>query len=178
MATLPKYLQVCIELDEFDPEYACVKGTVRCQCGSEAFLPLFPGTTVQIDGRPFPCGYDTPEGSFFLIKARCAQCEREYLLFDHDYHGWDGFRCHVPEWAALPRPALKSWECISCGAKRHRIQVRIDPPELEDYKKYLAELNEPFDQEKWLLSFEWIYMTITCSKCGLVTENWVDYETA
>jgi hypothetical protein len=178
MAMLPKYLQACVEVDEFDPEYSCVKGTVKCHCGSQVFVPLFPGATLKIDGRPCPCAVETDEASFFLIKARCPECQREYLLFDQDYHGWDGFRCHFPGHGLLPRPALKAWECLSCANKRHGIQLKIDLVSRDIYEEELRVSNEPFDEEKWLLSFEWIWMAITCCECGLVTKNWVDYETA
>lgn len=178
VSMLPKYLKACVKVDEVGAEYAFVKGSVKCECGSRNFSVFSPGATVQIDGKPCPCGYETHEVSFFLITVKCTECNREYLLFDQDYHGWDGFRCQFPGWGSLPRPPLKLWECISCGSKRHRIQIRIDPPDLQEYKQYLRGLGEPLDEEKWLLSFEWIWMAITCSECGMLTENWVDYETA
>lgn len=135
---------------------------------------LFPGNTIRIGDRIFPYAKEVEYSVFFLIKARCSCCAAEYLLFDKDFHGWDGFVCHDIRKAATVRPALEPWRCLSCGESNHSVTMEFSYAESEKLEEDLAEfrIENPAD------AFEWVSMTIRCERCDLVTEKWVDYETA
>lgn len=120
--------------------------------------------TIEIDGR-----------YFFLIKAKCISCDEEHLLFDADFHGWEGFVCHDPEQASLPRPPLTSWKCPGCGSSEHSASIEIETQGKEDF---VTETDGEFAEDLWPDAFTWFDMSITCCDCGQRIDQWVSYETA
>jgi hypothetical protein len=150
-------------------------GDVLCKCGSNDFRLMYPGATQEYEGKMHPCTTEINGHFFFLTKAVCTKCSVEYLLFDSDFHGSDGFLCHDRKKASLPRPSLVSWKCLSCGALSHSVTITICS---QGKDVFMAETKGEFDEGLWPDAFEWITISIKCNKCGLETKNWVDYETA
>src|SRR5207248_3338688 len=109
-----------------------------------------------------------------LIRARCVACGREHLLFDKDFHGWDGFVCHDPAQAAHPRPPLTAWNCLACGNRAHEASVEILTQGRQDF---VDESDGELDEDRWPDGFSWFNMSITCATCGKTTPQWVSYET-
>ena len=149
-------------------------GDVICGCGCRIFKVMYPGETQEYEGREYPCTIEIDGNFFFLIKAVCSKCNEEYILFDKDFHGWDGFLCHDSMKAKLPRPKLICWKCKSCKASNHEVSIKVSSQGKTDF---IDATEGEFDESKWSDAFEWIWVTIKCSECKLVTEDWIDYET-
>ncbi len=147
---------------------------VVCGCGSRCFELMYPGQTHEYRGELIPDVAQVNDRFFFLIKARCTACGRNLALFDKDFHGWDGFVCHDPAQASIPRPALIPWKCLSCGRTEHEASVQV---QTEGRQDFVEVTDGEFDEESWPDGFGWFSMSITCTGCGKRTAEWVSYET-
>lgn len=147
---------------------------VRCPCGSSKFALLFPGHTKEYQGETIPVVAQINGKFFFLVKARCTNCNDQHLLLDADFHGWNGFVCHDAEQAALPRPPLVPWKCLSCNATEHEASIQI---QTEGEQDFLSESSGKFPAERWPDGFGWFSMEIKCTACGKQTPEWISYET-
>jgi hypothetical protein len=174
----PDYLKSNLVLINYRVNKSIAQADLQCKCGCLNFEVLYPGSTINIDGRVYPYSYETDTDSFFLIKVKCVECQSEYLIFDEDFHGWDGFYCHDLRHAALARPKLTPWTCLSCGQIPHKVSIKLDHTDRKEYEEMQYSKKRPFIENEWLLSFEWIWIGITCSNCNLSTPDWSDYETA
>ena len=171
---IPTHLQDCVvPLDSAIDEEA-LSAAIRCPCGEAKFELLYPGETTEYEGEMIPCTAEI-DGNFFLVlKARCASCSREHLLLDADFHGWNGFICHEPDQAALPRPQLVPWQCNGCGEQEHTGTVHIQTEGKEDF---ISEAPEEFDVNRWPDAFGWFSLDLVCSKCGKESRDLVSFET-
>jgi hypothetical protein len=151
-----------------------LEAKVRCTCGGKAFQLLYPGQTRTFEDGKFPVVAEIGNTFFFLIKAKCMDCEKEHLLLDMDFHGWNGFVCHDPQKAALPRPNLVAWKCEACGELAHKAEVIIHT---EGKNDFVEETGGEFDSERWPDGFGWFTLKIECTKCGKKSPEWVTYET-
>lgn len=138
-------------------EYSFI-GKVNCTCGCESLQFLQPDEEIG------PC----------YLKVKCPICLKEYLLFDANFHGWDGWICHDEEAASEERPEVYPLECEECSNNVHEVVVIIDSQGKEDF---MEEAGDDFDIERWQDAFEWITIDIRCNKCGKVTKELVSYET-
>ena len=175
MLPVPSHLKNILVPKSGIKEEDVLIGNLRCRCGSERFVLMYPGQTHEYKGDIIPCTAEIDGNFFFLIKAKCGKCGQEHLLFDKDFHGWDGLTCHDDAEAKLPRPPLIPWKCLSCGDLSHKATVKIN---FENKEDFIEQSCGEYDVDRWPDAFQWIWMTITCCNCSLVTENWVDYETA
>lgn len=171
MKILPTHIRDCIKDVKCTEDF--IRGDVCCTCGNEVFALYYPGESIEYKGKKMPYSTYIHDHSYFIIKARCNKCNKEYLLFDRDFHGWDGYVCHDEKDASKPRPPLVPWKCPKCGEDKHGAQIMFCYGDKEE----MLEDMEDKDID-WADAFEWIYMTIKCQTCGYVTEKWVDYETA
>ena len=175
MLPVPNHLKnVLVPRAEIKDEEIFVAG-LRCQCGSEDFKLMYPGQTHEYEGQIYPCTAEIDGNFFFVIKALCMACSMNHLLFDKHLHGWDGFMCHDIKNASLPRPPLVPWKCLSCGDLSHKVTIKIA---FESKENFLEQARGEFAEDRWPDAFQWIWMSIVCTNCGLKTESWVDYETA
>jgi hypothetical protein len=174
MMPVPSHLIECVVPKESTIDESSLDAVVRCPCGSTLFELLYPGQKRDYDGEIVPCVAEIDGKFFFVIKARCMICQREHLLLDSDFHGWNGFICHDVEQAALPRPSLVAWNCLSCGATAHEASVQICT---EGKADYVATVGKEFDVERWPDAFGWFSMAIKCNRCGKHTPEWISYET-
>jgi hypothetical protein len=163
-----------VSRNELEDEEVLI-GNLRCPCGSENFKMMYPGQTHEYEGRTYPCTAEIDGHFFFLVKAICSECNLEHLLFDEHFHGWDGVMCHDIRKASLPRPPLTYWKCLSCGGLYHKVTLKIA---FESKENFIEQSRGEFDKTKWPDAFQWIWISITCCKCGLESKDWVDYETA
>ncbi len=136
---------------------------VICSCGSRQFELQYPGQTHEYRGEQTPCTALVGGQFFFVIKARCSACGHEHLLFDKDFHGWDGFVCHDETQASEPRPPLTPWHCVTCGKSQHEASVQIHAQGREDF---VAETDGEIDEARWPDAFDCFGMSITCIGCG------------
>ena len=173
MMPVPSHLRgAVIPLDSVLDEEA-LSATVRCSCGEDRFEFLYPGQTHLYQGKKIPCTAEIGGNWFFVIASRCVGCDHEHVLLDDDFHGWNGYVCHDPDKAALPRPSLVAWPCQDCGSTTHRCVVHIQTEGSEDF----ADAGDEFDPERWPDAFGWFSLHLTCANCGLESPGLVDYET-
>lgn len=155
---IPTHLQaILMPVGEDDGEYQ-VTGALRCSCGCEEFR------VEWSNGRR-------------LVRALCAACGREYLVFDEGRHGWDGFVCGSD---GLDRTQPWQRERCACGEDAFRVQVAIHSQGQDDFVAESGLLQGPddrFSPEDWVDAFEWITISLACPLCGAVQEGWVDAET-
>jgi hypothetical protein len=147
---------------------------LRCQCGGDEFQILYSGETDKFQEEEWPCSIEINGHYIFIIEAICNKCKEKHLLFDSDFHGWDGVMCHDPQKANLPRPQLVPWKCLSCKNLTHKIEIKID---YETKDNFIEQSRGEFDIDKWPDAFEWITISIECTQCHKKTDKWVDYET-
>ncbi len=174
MMPVPTHLHMILFPREEVPDENLLTGDVKCSCGNRVFHVMYPGKTQEYKGSKYPCTIEINGNFFFLIKVNCPKCNEEYTLFDKHYHGWDGFLCHDNMKAELPRPKLICWKCRSCKSSTHEVSITLSSQGKDDF---VDAADGEYDESKWPDAFEWIWITIKCSECGLVTEDWVDYET-
>lgn len=174
MMPVPSHLVDCVAPKDSAIDQGPLDGDVRCPCGSGRFDLLFPGQTHEYQGETIPCTAEINGKFFFLIKARCGRCQREHLLLDADFHGWNGFVCHDANQASLPRPPLVPWKCLACGATEHEASVQIQTEGKDDF---ISESGGAFDEDRWPDGFGWFSMAIKCTGCGRHTPEWISYET-
>ena len=170
----PTHILGCARAARLEQEGRLLKCEIVCSCGGQIFKLLYPGQKKDIGDSEIPCTLQIEDKFFFLIKARCINCDTEYLLFDKDFHGWDGYLCHNERAALTPRPSLDSWKCQKCDSESHSIVVGFSYGDLDDIKEDIGggQIDNYWDV------FEWISMDIQCDNCGHITNKWVDYETA
>jgi hypothetical protein len=161
-----------------------IEGQLRCLCASDCFEFHTAGVTQPSynTGLPAPCsatlvGEDGEAWYWFGIKAVCASCRQECLVFDSHLHGCDAFGCVSPafeEELNAHRPRLTAWSCLKCGMLEHVgvIHFRIPYPE-----QFLEETEGRFGVERHADAFGWFGMGIKCCGCGYETEDWTGYET-
>lgn len=175
MAPIPRYLNdIVIPMHEY-VEKDLLTGSLQCPCGEGEFQLLYPGETIKFQEKEWPCAIEIGGHCFFVIKAICNKCKTQHLLFDADFHGWDGVMCHDAKKANLSRPPLVPWQCVSCGDLSHKATIKIA---FESKENFLEQARGEFAEDRWPDAFQWIWMSIVCTNCGLKTESWVDYETA
>lgn len=175
MMPVPSYLSnILIPRDKALDE-GLLEGDVICHCGNRAFNVMYPGKIQEYGGKQYACTIQIVGNFFFCIKAICSKCGEKYLLFDKHFHGWNGFLCHDAEKASLPRPNLVCWKCTSCNSSNHGVSIKISSQGKDDF---IEATDGEIDECKWADAFEWIWITLKCNECSLITENWVDYETA
>lgn len=138
-------------------EYSFI-GKIVCTCGNQCLEYLQP--------------YEETGSNY--IKVKCIECQQEYLIFDTDFHGWDGWICHDEEMATEVRPKIEVFKCTDCENELHEVVVIIDSQGKQDF---IDEAGEDFDLSRWQDAFEWITIDIKCCNCGKVTKEIVSYET-
>lgn len=174
MMPAPSHLKDCVVPHKGKRSSFSFAGKVQCTCGGKKFQLLFPGQTHDYEGKAIPCTAEIKGKYFFLIKAKCAKCEKEHLLLDEDFHGWNGFVCHKPEQAKLPRPGLVPWKCLRCGKVEHTAEIEVFSEGKEDF---IDETDGEFDEDRWPDGFGSLVIDIKCSSCRLVSTGWVACET-
>lgn len=175
MMPVPSHLRSIIVPQKYIVDDGLMIGNLSCQCGNEESNLMYPGQTQEYEGSIYPCTAEIDGNFFFLIKIICTKCKSSYILFDKHFHGWNGMMCHDEQKANLPRPPLVPWKCVSCGGLSHKVTIKIAFESKEDF---IEQSRGEFKEAEWPDAFQWIWITIKCCSCGVVTENWVDYETA
>lgn len=169
---VPTHL-IGLAVPEDTPTEQHLAARLRCPCGEDRFSLLYHGTTHEHEGHPVPCTGLFDGHPFFVLRVRCVACDRDHLLFDDHFHGWNGFVCHLPELAARPRPRLVAWRCEKCGETTHRGTVGIAGEGRRDF----AENAPHLPPGRWPDGFGWFTVDIECCTCGYRPDVWVSFET-
>ena len=173
MMPAPSHLTDCIRRPKNDADEEPLVAPVVCPCGSEQFAFLYPGQTAgDVDNsRPVVAAID---GKYFLVLRAACACGKSHLLLDADLHGWNGYICRDDAQAALPRPKLVPWQCLSCDATDHKLTVHVCTQGKLDFAE---ESEGEFPPETWPDGFSWFSMDTECVACGRKSDSLIDYET-
>ncbi len=174
MMPIPRHLKGLVVPRDGRVDEGPLSADVRCPCGVSAFELLYPGPMQEHDGEVGPCTLEMGGRFFFVFRARCTTCRLEHLLLDADFHGWDGFICHDPVQAALPRPPLVPWECRACPGTAHTMVVHI---QTEGRQDFIEQAGADFDGGRWPDAFGWFDLDVCCARCGKFSPGLVSYET-
>jgi len=150
-------------------------GALVCPCGCNEFILLYAGGAIG-KGKTKSLGYAEVDGeNFYIVKARCTRCDAEHLIFDDDFHGWNGYVCApVDGNRNRRRPDLEPWECAECSCLVHKATVWI----IGDTKEFYLKENEGILNEvNWFEAFGSFIMSIECVTCGLRRGGWAEVET-
>ncbi len=151
-----------------------ISGKLVCTCSNDEFSISYPGATIQSNGEAVPTILKKDNHYFFRISVRCSKCNNDHLLFDSDFHGWDGFVCHDEEQAALQRPELINWKCNKCVNELFTVNIKIQSQGKEDF---ITEAGDEFNPKNWIEAFEWINIDLHCLHCNKTHKDWVSLET-
>ena len=174
MMPVPSHLVGIAAPSEAMLDEAPLRADLRCDCGSQSFEFLFPGQTHSIGGREVPCTADVDGHYFDIVSSRCSECKLERVLLDADFHGWNGFICHDPAQAAIPRPPLVAWQCRNCGGTAHSGNIYIAG---EGRADLVREVGSGFDADRWPDAFGWFTLSCTCRRCGQDSPDLFECET-
>lgn len=170
---IPKHLKdIFIPLGDDNSEFS-VTGKIKCKCGSNNFKILIVGDDSQYKEDQVIKVAEIDGNYFLVIKVVCEDCNAEYLVFDNDYHGWNGFVCGGDN-REIKRPPARQWNCDKCGKPIHKMIVKINSQGKDDF---LEEGGEEFGIENWVEAFEWITIETECSNCNKINKEWISYET-
>jgi len=137
------------------------EGDIVCRCGCDTFSILYAGRENRGGLSALENG---AWGEALIVRATCARCGQEILLFDNAQDGWDGAVAALEKgYAKRPGPPAEAYLAYACGRKRcgkghFHVRVRYEySPEEEEVETLGADYAE---------GFGWIWMTLTCAACG------------
>jgi len=170
---LPKHLKnILIPIGDSNNEFQLI-GKIVCGCGSEKFTIEFVGDDSSYQKDDVIKVAEIDENYFLIIKMKCNSCNEENLIFDNDYHGWNGFVCEGDS-KRLPRPNTKDWFCNKCQNTNHSMIVKIESHGPDDF---IEETEGELGREDWVEAFSWITIKVICNSCGETNDEWISYET-
>src|SRR5205823_4405376 len=135
---------------------------------------LYPGRTIVVGGRLQPCTAEIEGRYFYVVTCRCTGCTEERVLLDADFHGWNGYLCHDPEQAAVPRPPLVVWRCRRCNETAHKGSILVAG---EGRADMIREMGPDCDADRWPDAFGWFEMDCDCVNCGEANPGLFPFET-
>ncbi len=154
---------------------------IVCICGNLEFCLMHSGGILEQNGGIYPVTAEIDGIFFMILSVKCSNCGKSHLIFDRDYHGWDGFVCaHENKYRQNPRPELVLWSCVKCNSSYHKLTVCVSMEKemiLEDGIVTDKDGSVILDDSNWQEGFDWIVMEITCTKCDHETDDWLSYET-
>ena len=101
------------------------------------------------------------------VCAKCSECGSEVVAFDSECDGYD--HC-FSEIKRRERSFKTSIKCTQCGESIFLVQLQYEYP--NEQELIYLDCTEPDN------AFTWIWITLTCTKCGKRFANFVNQETA
>lgn len=171
---VPRHLEGILQVDSKKSNDFNLEGKLHCRCGCEKFrIRTF--SEQDKNGCLHVSKYQN--GYSLMIKAECCNCNDRYLIFDMAEHGYNGFICR--DGITVSDNELKGYGCNKCNGQSFEIEIEI---EVEDREQFIEEVveEEPdkYVPEDYVDAFDWICITIKCSECGQVINDWVNFETS
>ncbi len=147
-----------------------IEGDIVCPCGRHELEFHYPGQTHHPPDvpEPIPCVV----GGWFAVKAVCAACGHQAVVFDSRIHGLTVFLGAAGR-QGEELPPLSPWACSACGRTTHRGRVHFRFPERERFLQYVE---GDCGLERWGDGIEWFGMKIECCGCGHNVSPWAGYE--
>lgn len=114
-----------------------------------------------------------PEKPYFsgitVIKAKCADCGKEHLIFDSRIHGYDGITSEETKEAMDYEPHFRS-KCKGI------VSLSLKIENSESFEEFSEDFDLGFNEEQYSNAFSWLMIYKTDEK-GKKTKIF-DYETA
>jgi len=173
MLPIPRHLETILKPIGNDNTEFEVVGQMVCNCGSDKFKIEIVGDDSEYESDCVIKVQEIADNYFLIVKLHCNDCDKEHLVFDNDYHGWNGFICGGDS-KELPRPKTKVWNCNKCQTANHSITLTIQSQGQEDF---VEEAGDEFESKDWTEAFSWITMKTECKNCGVTNDEWISYET-
>lgn len=108
-----------------------------------------------------------PGAEGLAIRAVCAQCGRDILVFDARFDGYDNCFSGTGETSFSTAGSV---QCMKCGGGIFSVELRFEYPDRQE----LADLGCTNPEN----AFTWIWISLTCSQCGKRYTDFVSHETA
>lgn len=150
-----------------------VTGEIICDCGFQSFALKIVGNSSEYDKHKEIWLKEIKGQYYLIVKAKCNNCQKEHLIFDDGFHGWNGFVCSMNA-KDLPRPEAEVWKCNKCDATNHSLTVNIQSRGQEDF---IENVGHDFDHGDWIEAFGWITIKIVCNSCKETNIEWISHET-
>lgn len=169
---IPKHLESILQPFDNSNENE-VTGKITCSCGSERFKIKIVGDDSFFDIEKVIKVQEILEHFYLIVYVECIKCSKNHLIFDKDFHGWNGFICEIAS-KHLKRPKLKDWNCPKCKNSNHSVSLTIQSEGKDDFKE---EAGDEFDKDDWVEAFSWITINLSCKSCNEINEEWISNET-
>jgi hypothetical protein len=170
---IPQHLRSILKpLGNYNTEFN-VTGELQCNCGSNSFKIKIVGDTSSYDKERVIKVIKIDLYYFLIVKVQCNACSKEHLIFDNDFHGWNGFVCGGDS-KGLNRPKSNTWNCNKCNKSEHSLEISIYSKGQTDF---IEEVGDEFDKNFWIETFSWIIILTRCNSCGESNKQWISYET-
>ena len=117
---------------------------------------------ILLPDRPYFSG-------IVVIKIKCADCGKEYLLFDSRIHGYDGMTSEETKETMEYEPHFR----LKC---KNIVSLELKVENNESFEEFNEDCDLGFTQEQYSNSFSWIWIYKIDEK-GKKTKIF-DYETA
>ncbi len=146
---------------------------MKCRCGNENLVIKLVGDDSNYEKDQVIQVLETNNGFFLIINVFCNVCKSEHLIFNNDFHGWNGFVCGGDN-REMDRLEPKQWDCDKCNNSEHKIELQIESQGKEDF---MEEGGEEFGEHNWTEGFSWLTIKTECINCNKTNPEWISYET-
>ncbi len=170
---IPRHMREILKPLGNDNQELHVTGEIECECGCRSFKIRLVGDTSSYQKEHVIKVAEIKGQYFLIVKVQCNKCNKENLIFDNDFHGWNGFICGGDA-KQQPRPEAQVWYCNKCNKSDHLLKVSIQSQGQEDF---IEEAGDEFDKNDWAEAFGWITIMTRCNSCGESNDKWITYET-
>ena len=155
---------------------AGTEGEIVCTCGCKAFGVRYFGEFY--DANKLACA-EHEDGFGQAVRAICADCKKDYLLYDFALHGYDGLICEAG--AAVPEEALQEFKTNADDL--FEIEMVLEYDGEDQFQEEI--LNDGELIEKFHLTmadrasiWTWVVIRLKGVRSGTVYPEFVDEELA
>ena len=173
MQPIPKHLKEILKISgQINSEFE-VTGKIVCNCGCENFAVKYVGDNSEYETENIIKVIEIDENWYLIVEVECINCRSLHLIFDDDFHGWNGFVCGELS-KKLERPKSRNWKCNKCTNTSHSISIKINSGGKQDF---IEETQGEFVENEWVEAFSWITISTECKGCNEKNKEWISYET-
>jgi hypothetical protein len=172
---IPKHLKNILKpIGNKNNEHSVV-GNIICTCDSSNFIIHYVGDASDYRKDRVIKVTEIDSKYYLIIHAKCLTCEKDHLIFDMHFHGWDGFVDSAEdEDQNLPRPQTVAFNCPKCDNNSHSLTIAIESQGMSDF---ISETEGDYPPEDWVEGFSWITIKTRCNNCDETNKHWISYET-
>ncbi len=168
---IPTHLKEILVVDEKASDIHDIEGSLRCTCGCKKFLLRNFADYYNAQ----PCVARKNDGYAFVIKAVCADCGNEWVVFDLSKHGYNGFVCK--DGLTVDDSELEKYLCSKCFSEYFFVKIGIEVENKEQFiEECVTEYPDEFSPEDYINAFNWITISVKCCHCEIKNDDWVSLE--